>query len=222
MLVTYLTLIPSVIYAVISQSSLSIWVFIISLILVLVGTWIMFGKFKEERLTDFSKKLEVLLEQLIDKIMNPAYIYSLPSVALEIARNRNVSNSRAWDKLLTTHSEDLTNNMIALSKRIEANKKPFRVHLNDFRQTLTSVQKFKKSFYEMISEAIHLVVYYGNSEFKKKYDKTSEEYNRYMDKVKIFSDDVKVNFTESLDESGTEHIKGFGALFPETPISQPS
>jgi hypothetical protein len=90
MLVTYLTLIPSVIYAVISQSSLSIGIFIVSLILVLVGTWIMFGKFEEERLTDFTKKLEVLLEQLEDKITNPAYIYSLPSIALEIARNKEV------------------------------------------------------------------------------------------------------------------------------------
>jgi hypothetical protein len=130
-------------------------------------------------------------------------------------------NTQAWDKLLTKHSEDLTNNMIALSKRIEANRKQFRAYLNDFRQTLTSLQKFKKSFYDMIYEARHLVVYYSSSEFKRKYDRVSEEYNRYMDKVKIFSDDVKVNFTESLDESMTEHIKGFDELFPRTPISQP-
>lgn len=222
MLVAYLTLIPSVIYAVISQSSLSIGIFIVSLILVLVGTWIMFGKFEEERLTDFTKKLEVLLEQLEDKITNPAYIYSLPSIALEIARNKEVlGNTKAWDKLLTKHSEDLTNNMIALSKRIESDKKQFRAHLREFCQTLTSTQKFKKDFYDMFHETRHLVVYYSSSEFKRKYDRVSDEYNRYMDKVKIFSDDVKANFSESLEESMTEHIKGFNELFPSAPISQP-
>lgn len=225
MLVAYLVLIPPVLSATIlvlgvmvSQSLLSLVSFSAQFTLVLVGTWIMFRKFEEERLTDFTKKLEVLLEQLEDRITSPAYIYSLSSIALEIARNKEVSDTQAWDKLLTKHSEDLTNNVIALSKRIEADRKQFRVHLNDVRQTLTSLKKFRKSFYDMISEARHLAVYYNSSDFKKRYERFSEEYNRCMDSLKLFSTDIQVKFAESLDENLTEHVKGFDELFRNLPI----
>ena len=215
MLVTYLTLIPSALFVVISQSLLSLGIFSVQLILVLIGTWVMHRKFDEERIIDFTKKLNIFVKELEDKVTDPAYNYSLPSIALEIARNKMVfRNTQAWDMLLTKLSEDLTNNAIALDKRIEANGKQFRIYLNGFRQTLVSLQKFKKRFYDMISEASYLGVYYNNSEFRKRYERSSEEYNRYMDKLKIFSDDIKVKFEESLDENLTEHVKGNNELFP--------
>jgi hypothetical protein len=228
MLVTFLVLLPAGLAVVISilnitlpQSLLSLSVFCAQLICVILGTMFMYRKFEEEKPIKFTRKLDVLVEYLRDKLIDPAYNYSLPSMALEIARNKDVTNTQAWDKLLTKHSEDLTNNIIALSKRIETNEKQFRVHLNDFRQMLISLQKFKKSFYGMISEAKHLVVYYSNSGFKNRYDRAFEEYNRHMDNIKIFSDDAKVNFSESLDESLTEHLKEFDKSFPQTPIAQP-
>jgi hypothetical protein len=219
MLVTYLTLIPSVLYVVVSQSLLSLGIFSIQLILVLVGTWVMYRKFEEERLVDlidFTKKLDIFVKELKDKVIDPAYNCSLPCIALEIARNKKVfRNTQAWDKLLTKLSEDLTNDTIALDKRIEADGKQFRIHLKGFRQTLVSMQEFKKRFYEMISEASYLGVYYNNPEFKKIYERSSEEYNRCMEKLKIFSDDIKVKFEESLDENLTERVKGYDELFPD-------
>jgi len=35
-----------------------------------------------------------------------------------------------------------------------------------------------------------------------------------MDKLRIFSDEIKARFRESLDEKPTEHIQGFDKLFP--------
>jgi hypothetical protein len=218
MLVTYLALIPSVLYVVVSQSLLTLGIFSIQLILVLVGTWVMYRKFVEERLVDlidFTKKLDIFVKELKDKLIDPACNYSLPCIALEIARNKKVfRDTQAWDKLLTKLSEDLTNNTSTLDKRIEADGKQFRINLNGFRQILVSMQEFKKRFYEMISEASYLGVYYNNPEFKKIYERSSEEYNRYVDKLKIFSDDIKVKFEESLDEKLTERVKGYDELFP--------
>jgi hypothetical protein len=225
MLVTYLVLLPSGLGVVISilnivvpQSLLSLSVFCTQLIFVILGTMFMYRKSEEQEPIRFSRKLDVFVENSVTKIVNPAYIYSLSSIALEIAWNKEVHGTQAWDKLLTRHSEDLTNNVIALSKRIEADRKQFRVHLDDFRQTLTSLREFKKDFYDMISEARHLVVYYNSSEFKKRYERFSEEYNRCMDSLKLFSTDAQVKFAESLDENLTEHVKGFDELFRNLPI----
>jgi hypothetical protein len=222
MLVAYLTLIPTVLNAVISQSPLSVGIFSFNLILVLIGTWVMYRKFEEERLMDFTRKLNIFVKELEEKIINPAYIYSLPCIALEIARDSRVlGNTQAWDKLVTKLSEDLTNNTIALDKRTEGNGKQFRAHLNDFRGTLISLQEFKRRFYEMITEACslpslpNLVVFWDSPEFKRRYERISEGYNKYMDKLEIFFDEVKAEFEESFDENLTEHVKEFDELFPK-------
>lgn len=221
MLVTYLTLIPSAVLVLFSPSLLSLGIFSFTLILVLVGTVLMHRKFEEEKLVESTRRLNIFVEEFNDKIGNLAYVYSLPSIALEIARDRRVLvDTQAWDKLLTKLSEDLANNGIELTKRIEADEGKFKAHLNDFRKILASLREFKKGFYDMLSEARHLIVYYSSEEFKNRYEKASEEYNRYMDKLKIFSDEIKVRFRESLDENLTEHIQGFSKLFPSE-VPQP-
>lgn len=222
MLVTYLTLIPSavgvavsILGILISPSLLSFGVFSVTLILVLTGTMVMYRKFEEERLVESTRKLNIFVEEFNDRIGNLGYIYSLPSIALEIARNKRVlGDTQAWNKLLTKLSEDLANNGSGLTKRIEADEEQFKAHLNDFRKILASLREFKKSFYEMLSEARHLIVYYSNAEFRNRHEEASEEYNRYMDKLKIFSDEIKARFKESLDDNLTEHVKGNNELFP--------
>ena len=101
-----------------------------------------------------------------------------------------------------------------MAKRIEADEEQFKTHFNDFRKILASLREFKKRYYEMLHAARYLIVYYSNAEFRNRYEKASEEYNRYMDKLKIFSDEIKVRFRESLDENLTEHTQGFDKLFP--------
>jgi len=215
MLVSYLTLIPSAVLVLISPSLLSLGIFSFTLILVLVGTAFMHREFEEEKLVESTRRLNIFVEEFNDKIGNLAYVYSLPSIALEIARDKRVvGDTQAWDKLLTKLSEDLANNGIGLTKRIEADEGQFKAHLGDFRKILDSLREFKRRFYEMFSEASYLRVYYSSLEFKNRYEKASEEYNRYMDKLKIFSDEIKARFRESLDEKLTEHIQGFDKLFP--------
>jgi len=182
----------------------------------------MYGKYEEERFNEFSRKLGVFVKELKDRITDPAHNHSLPCIALEIARSNMVlSNTQAWDKLMTKLSEDLTNNTSALNEGIEVIGKKFRVHLNDFRRILISLQKFKKRFYEMIAEACslpslpNLAVFWDSPEFRKRCERISEEYNKYMDKLEIFFYGVKAEFKESFDEHLTEHVKKFDELFPE-------
>jgi hypothetical protein len=229
MLVAYLVLIPSGLAAVISilnvivpQPLLSLGVFCAQLIFVIFGTVLMYRKSEEEKPIEFARKLNVFVEYLRDKIVDTAYNYSLPCVALEIARDNNVfRNTQAWDKLVTKLSEELMNNAIALVKRIEYNGKEFRAYLNEFRQMLDSLQKFKKRFYEMIIEACslpslpNLPVFWERPEFKKMYERMSKEYNGYMDRLRSFSDDTKAELRESLNEKLFEYVKGFDELFPE-------
>jgi hypothetical protein len=177
----------------------------------------MYKRFDEERLVDFTRKLNIFTKGLEDKIINPAYVYSLPSVALEIARDKRVLNGQAWEKLLSKLSRDLTDKTRVLNERIEVSKKQFKVYLNDFRQVLALLREFKKGFCEMIPEANYLMSYYSvRPGFSEKYERISEEYNRYMDRLRIFSDDIYVKFKESVDESLTEHVKGFDELFPSS------
>jgi hypothetical protein len=228
MLVTYLVLLPSGLGVVISilnivvpQSLLSLSVFCTQLIFVILGTAFMYRKSEEQEPIKFSRKLDVFVEKFVTKIVNPAYVYSLPSIALEIAGNRDVVSTQAWSHLLMNLSENLTNNTIALRERIKVDKKQFRTHLNDFRQVLSSLRELKTSFYNMIPEVRHPTTHYSSSEFRKQYDRAYEEYNRCMDEIKIFSNEIKVSFAESIDENLTEHVKGFEELFPKTPIAQP-
>lgn len=228
MLVTYFVLVLSglgvvisVLNTIVPQSLLSLSVFCAQLIFVIFGTLFMYRRSEEQKPIEFSRKLDVFAEDFVTKIVNLAYIYSLPYIALEIAGNRDVVGTQAWSDLLTKLSENLTNNTIALRERIKVDGKQFRTHLNDFRQVLSSLREFKKSFYKMIPEIRHPTAHYSSSEFKKQYDKAYEEYNRCMDEIKIFSKEIKVSFAESIDENLTEHVKGFDELFPRTPIAQP-
>lgn len=104
MLVAYLTLILTVSNVLISQSLLSLVLFSANLILVFIGTWVMYRRFGEERLVDFTRKLNIFTKELEDKITDPAYVYSLPSVALEIAGDKRVLSIQAWEKLLKQDS----------------------------------------------------------------------------------------------------------------------
>jgi hypothetical protein len=220
MLVAYLALIPSGLNAIILQSLLSIVIFSSNLILVLIGTWIMYRKFKEEKrmleqekLVEYSRRLDVFVEKFNDKIGHVGDSLSLLCIALEIARDRNVLESQAWAKYLTKLSEDLMIDGIGLRERIRVHEEQFKAHLSDFRRILDSLREFKKRFYEMLSDARHLISSYSGAEFKNRYEQASEEYNRYMDDLKTFSNEIKAKFGESLDEKLTGHIQGFDKLF---------
>lgn len=217
MLVTYLTLIPSFFLTMISLSPPSLGIFVIQVILVLIGTFVMYRKYDEEKTIEFTKKLGVFVEKFKDKMTDPAYIYSLHSIALEVARKKEVFNkTRAWDKLLSTLSEDLTNKVCALHEKIETSSgKEFTSLFEDFRQILTSLKKFKKRFYEMVDEIgkINFALIFGlDAQFQGRFNRLHKEYNGYMDRLAIFSDDIKAKLGLALDEDLIQHIHSLSEL----------
>jgi hypothetical protein len=216
-LVTYLTLVPSFILTVISLSPISVGIFAFHVILVLVGTSVMFKKHALEKSVEFTKKLGVFVEELKNKT-DPAYIYSLPIIALEVARSEKISKkTQAWDKLLSKLTEDLITEICSLHERIKnSDGKNFLSLLTDFGHTLGLLGDFKKRFYEMVNEyeKIQFAVDFGqDKQFHDRFERLSKEYNGYMNRLVNFSDDLKAEMNIKADDKMFEHICSAKELF---------
>jgi hypothetical protein len=216
MLVAYLGLIPSFFLAIISSSALSIWIFAIQVVLVLMGTFVMYKKYEEEILTEFSKKLGIFTREFLDKVTDSAYVFSLACIALEIAQNNEILKTRAWDKHLSKLHESLTNKVYALHERIKKGSgKEFRCYLRDFCQILDSLKEFKKEFYEMVHEIgeINFAQNFGlDAKFKDRFSRLHKEYNGFMNSLRNFSYDMEVKLGLTIDEKLIEHIYSLSEL----------
>jgi len=218
MLVTYLTLIPSFLLTIISLSFLSAGILAIHITLVLIGTFVMFKQHALEKSIEITKKVGVFVEDLKNKIADPTYVYSLPLIALEVARSEKIlKKTQAWDQLLSKLSEELTNEICTLHERIiKSSGKDFSSLFKDFCHTLTLLKKLKKGFYKMVDEIgkINFAMDFGQDmQFRDRFKRLSEEYNGYMGRLMTFSDNLKAETGMKLDENLLEHICSASELF---------
>lgn len=216
-LVTYLTLIPSFALTMLSLSIdqsvsyISIGIFAVHIILVLVGTFVMYRKHSLGKSVEFTRKLGVFVDEFTDKITNPTYSYSLPSFALKVARSKTVlEKTQAWEQFLSKLSEELTNRICILEETIKkSNGKNFPSLLKEFCHTLTLLRKFKMRFYKMIDEygRIQFATDFAkDSQTENRFKRLSKEYNGYMNRLRDFSDDLKAEMSMKLDDKLLEHI----------------
>lgn len=221
MLVTYLTLIPSFFLTIISLSFSSMVLFMVHVVLVLIGTFMMFRKYEEEKTREelleeekFTKKLKVFFEEFKGKISSSGYGYSLLNVAFRIASDEAVQRrTKAW----TFHLHSLMDNMTSKSNLLDEKLKSLTTFLTvfeDFQNILFLLRDFRTAFYSMVEETKQDKAFGQDTDFEKQYKRLFEEYNNYMDRLRIFSDDLKVGFDLELSKEIVEHLKDFTALFP--------
>ena len=161
----------------------------------------------------FIKRLENFVKDFNDRIANSAYAYSLTSFALEIIHNKAIKQQKiAWQRLFYHLNEDLEHQGILLHKKIKQRNGDLEGLFKDFDSLLSLLRKFKYQFYEMVDDT--KLGFSPNSRSEKTYKKFSEEFNRYMNKLEIFSDEVKAEFGLSLRKNLTEHVKDFSELYP--------
>jgi len=163
----------------------------------------------------FIKRLENFVKDFDDKIVNIAYVYSITSIANRIANDKIIRQQRiAWQLFLSHLNEDLTKHGILLHNRVKQRKGEFTNFFQEFSSLLSLLRKFKNQFYKMVTDTKKIHGFSNDSEFKKTYEKFSEEFNKYMDKLEFFSDEVKAEFGLSLGKGLTEHVKDFSELYP--------
>jgi hypothetical protein len=121
-----------------------------------------------------------------------------------------------WYEFLSKLHEELTNKVCTLYGRIEkTSEKEFRSHYEDFRQILSSLQEFKKRFYEMVHEIgeINFAINLGvDTRFKERYDRLYKEYNGCMDDLRNFSYDTEAELGLTIDGKTIEHIYSLSEL----------
>jgi len=190
------------------------------IIVFLLGSVILFrqhmhGKL-HEKLIEFTNKLRVLVEEFKDKISAHSYSYSLPSIALTIANDKEVmKKTEAWNRFLLTFSNNLTKEANALYDRIkESNGKQFSNLFDDFSKLLSHLTDFKREFYNMIKETRDIANFGLDTRFRMNfYNRFSEEYNGYMDRLANFSDDLKAELGLTLNRDLIEHVLDLKELY---------
>jgi len=224
MLVTYLTLIPSFFLSIISLSLLSVGIFLIHLALILIGTIVMFRKYVEEKVFEeyekfriqqqkFTKKLEVLFKEFKNKIADSGRAYSLLNIAFIIANDKAIQNrTKAWSLHLRSLLDEINKKTSLLDEKLKEENLYFSIFFRDFQDLLFLLRDFRKAFYMMVEETRQDKDWSKDINFSKAYKKFSEEYNNYVDRLKIFADEVKAEFGESICEDLTEHVKSLNEL----------
>jgi len=190
------------------------------IVLFLGGSIVLFkqysGEKSQEKLTVFKNKLYVLVEEFKDKIVAPNYSYSLPSIGSMIANDNQIMNkTEAWYHLFLMLSADLSKKANELDAEIKQSKgEQFSSLLEEFSELLSSLETFKREFYNMINETRNLANYGVDAQFGVFYNKFREEYNGYMDRLRSFSDDLKAEkMGVPLREDLIEHIGDLSELY---------
>jgi len=170
---------------------------------------------KSEREARFIKRFDNLMNEFVEKIVNVVYIYSITSIANKIANDEIIRQQKtAWQLFLSHLNDDLTTQSILLHDRIKQRKAEFKILFQEFDSLLSLLRKFRNKFYEMVADTRKLNQSFATDlQFKKNYKKFSEEFDKYMDKLEIFSDEVKVEFGLSLKKELTEHVKDLEELY---------
>lgn len=170
---------------------------------------------KRKKELRFINRLKDFVKVFNEKITNAPYTYSLISIAFRIANDKTIQEkTKAWHLFLYHLDEELTKQGILLDERVKRRKEEFTSLFEDFNSLLSLLRNFKKRFYDMVNDTKKTKGFSNDSKFKKEYKRFCEEFNRYMDKLEIFSDEVKAEFGISLSKDLTEHVKDFSELYP--------
>ena len=220
MLVTYFTLIPSLLLAIISLSLLSIGIFTAQLILILIGTYMMFGEYEKEKAREklveeekFTRKLQVLFEEFKDKIGSSAYVYSLPNASLRIAEDEMIrKRTEAWSLHLRSLVDNLTKEANLLDEKLKKGIR-FSLAFEDFQNLLSLLRRIKDTFYIMFVEIKQVKDFTQVSDFQKIYRRCYSEFNNYMDRLSSFSDDLKAEFNLRLSKDSVKRLKDLNELY---------
>jgi len=190
------------------------------IILFLLGSIILFRQYRHEKShqksIEFTNKLHVFTEEFQDKISASNYSYSLPSIALQIANDKEIMNkNEVYNRFLLRLSNDLSKKANTLHERIEkSNGKEFSNLFEDFRKLLSSLADFKREFYNMAKETRSIANFGLDARFRTQfYNRFSEEYNGYMDRLANFSDDLKAEMGLTLDRELIEHVMNLNELY---------
>jgi len=218
-LVTYLTLIPSFFLVAISLSLLSVGIFVIQVVLVLTGTFIMYRKYEKEKAQveeeKFIKKLRVLFEEFEDKVSHAGYGYSLLNAALRIAENDAIQKrTKAWSVYLRSILDNIHSKSKLLDEKLKKETK-FSTVFNDFQSLLFFLRDFRTAFYDMVKETMQDKNFSQDADFQKVYRRLYEEYNNYMDRLVSFSDELKAQFNLRLAKDFIEHLKDLNELYKQ-------
>ena len=212
MLVTFLLLIVALMTALFSlpkevSISLPIVVFIL-------GAIFLYREEKHTKELRFINRLENLVKDFNEKIASSPYSYSLIAIAFWIANDEKIKEKTiAWHLFLNNLNEDFTKQGILLYDRIRKRKGEFASLFEDFSNLLSLFRNFKKQFYNMVNDTKHTKDFSKDSNFEKHYKRFCEEFNKYMDKLENFSDEIKAEFGLSLNEDLVKHVEDLSELY---------
>jgi tRNA G10 N-methylase Trm11 len=120
--------------------------------------------------------------------------------------------TKAWTFYLHSLLDMLDKNTNLLDEKLKKGT-TFSIAFEDFRNLLFSFRKFRDAFYSMVEETKQDKDFSQDTIFLKEYKRLYEEYNNYMDRLKNFSDDLRVEFNLELSEDLIEHLKDLNELY---------
>lgn len=219
MLVAYLTLIPSLLLTLFSLSYRSMVIFAFQLLMVLIGTYVMFRDYNEEKKLEklseenkFIEKLKVHLKNLKNEIGHANYDCSLLQLSMLISRDGSLqSRTTAWSRLFNYLIENFNLELDKLINKLDEEIEFSEVFIN-FQDLLSLLERIRIEFYDMIKEIKPLKDFSQDPFYQKKYSKLYDEYNRYMDKLGNLSDECESKFNLKLSKHLIEHLKEFDQL----------
>jgi hypothetical protein len=191
------------------------------ILIFLFGSLFLFMRHKkgkrQEQFNKYANKLRVLVAELKDKIVDSSNIYSLPNIALKIANDPQIINkTEAWNRLLLILFNKLVMETNTLNEKIEKSTgDDFPYLMTEFARLLGNLSEFKREFYNMIKETRNIAPLGFDQNFKLKFHEFREQYNGYMDKISLFSDDLKADpeLRWEISKELFEHIKDLNELY---------
>jgi hypothetical protein len=180
----------------------------------------MFRHYEEERAVEerlreekFIKKLSVFFKEFKDKIGDSGYGYSLVCIAFVIANDEVIQKrTKAWTSYLHSLLDELNKKVSLLDEKLKT-LTTFYTVFGDFRSLLFLLRNFRTAFYNMVEETKHDKDFSQDTGFQTLYKRLHEEYNNYMDRLRSFSDDLKVEFDIELGKDEIEHLKDLNTLY---------
>jgi len=161
-------------------------------------------------------KLEALVTVFNEEITKDGDVTSIVWIASRIAYDPTIrEKTMGWYRLFSYLDNELTDKGSILDKKVKQRKEEFTSLFRDFSSLLSLLRDFKEQFYEMINDTKKFKSFSDDSKFKKEYIDFYEKFNRYMDKLDHFSDEVKAEFGTPLNKNLIKHVKDFDELHPE-------
>jgi hypothetical protein len=212
LIITLLLLVLALINAILflpKEISVSLPIFIF-----IIGAIVLYREEKRSKEFKFVNRLQDFVTDFKERIADSSYAYSLISISFWIANDETVKyRTTAWHLFLHHLNENLTRQTIILHEKVRQRKTEFTILFEDFNNLLFLLRDFKKQFYNIVDDTRKTKDFSKDLKFTEHYKRLCAEFNKYMDKLDIFSDDVKAEFGLSLSKDVTEHIKDLNELY---------